>query len=324
MAYAVTDGTAVNARFQRRGDPEQPGDEIPRRWLSVFGGQTLTDSQESGRRELADRIAQHPLAARVMVNRIWQWHFGRGLVATPNNFGFRGESPSHPELLDWLAAEFVAGGYRMKQMHRLMMQTAAYQRSSGQSAEWFTTDPDNRLLGRFSRRRLSAEEIRDSLLSVSGHLDPTPGQSHPFPEESTWKFTQHNPFHAVYETKRRSAYLMVQRQRRHPFLALFDGADPNASTPARQTSTVPTQALYFLNDPFFHTQAAALAERLAEFDDDNHRMQRAYRILFQRKPGEAERNTGKMFLQQYPGTAGEKWRAYARVLLASNEFVHVD
>ena len=324
VAYAVIDAKPVNAPFQRRGDPEQLGDEVPRRWLSVFGGDSLVKPEESGRRELADWIANHPITARVMVNRIWQWHFGRGLVATPNNFGSRGEAPSHPELLDWLAARFVSSGYRVKEMHRLIMHTAAYQRSSQQSQEWLEVDPENRLLGRFSRRRLSAEEIRDSLLQVSGKLDPTPAQAHPFPDESTWKFTQHNPFNAVYEINKRSAFLMVQRQRRHPFLALFDGADPNASTPMRQTSTVPTQALYFLNDPFFHTQAAAFADRLLELDDDNQRIQRAYHILFQRVPNETELKTGKNFLQQYPTEAVDRWRAYARVLLASNEFMHVD
>lgn len=324
VAYAVVDGKPVNARLQRRGDPEQLGEEVPRRWLSVFGGDAIADANESGRRELADWIAMNPLTVRVIVNRIWQWHFGRGLVTTPNNFGSRGEVPTHPELLDGLAAEFVASGYSVKMMHRLIMHTAAYQRSSELPQQSLEGDPENRLLGHFSRRRLNAEEIRDSLLQVSTQLDPAPGHAHPFPEESTWKFTQHNPFHAVYDTNRRSAYLMVQRQRRHPFLALFDGPDPNASTPVRQTSTVPTQALYFLNDPFFHTQAAALADRILEFDGDNERVEQTYRMVFQRWPNESERETGRKFLRQYPTEAVEKWRAYARVLLASNEFIHVD
>ncbi|MCA8996072.1 MAG: PSD1 domain-containing protein [Planctomycetaceae bacterium] len=324
VAYAVVDSKPVNARLQRRGDPEQLGEEVPRRWLSVFGGDALATPEESGRRELADWIAKHPLTARVMVNRIWHWHFGRGLVATPNNFGSRGEAPSHPELLEWLSAEFVASGYRVKEMHRLIMKTAAYQRSSEQPQRWLEADPENRLLGRFSRRRLSAEEIRDSLLQISGHLDASAAQGHPFPDESTWNFTQHNPFNAVYETNKRSAYLMVQRQRRHPFLALFDGADPNASTPSRQTSTVPTQALYFLNDPFFHAQAAVLADRLSGLDDDNERISQMYRVIFQREPTESERASGRNFLQQYPTKAIESWCAYSRVLLASNEFIHVD
>lgn len=263
----------------------------------------------------------HPLAARVMVNRIWQWHFGHGLVRSPNDFGSRGEMPTHPELLDWLASQFVASGYSVKAMHRLIMGTAAYQRSSVSPT---TTDPDNRLLAHFDRRRLSAEEIRDSLLVASGRLDSTLAEAHPFPPESTWTFTQHTPFSAIYDTTKRSATLMVQRQRRHPFLALFDGADPNASTPERQTTTVPTQALYFLNDPFFHASAAALATSLMKLPDDKARTAEAYRVLFQRPPSAAEQERVLTFVASYPGSPDEKWAAQTRVLLASNEFLHLD
>lgn len=325
VAYAVTEGSPANARFQERGDHEKLGPEVPRRWLTVLGGEEIAKPGESGRRELGDWIAAHPLTARVMVNRIWRHHFGRGLVSTPNNFGSRGEAPSHPELLDWLAAEFVANGYRVKPIHRLIMNTAAYQRSSGSQQLLAEVDPGNRLLARFNRRRLGAEEIRDSLLFVSGRLDPRPAEAHPFPEEETWKFTQHNPFNAVYETNKRSAYLMVQRQRRHPFLALFDGADPNASTPGRQTSTVPTQALYFLNDPFFHEQAAAFAASLLKpGEDDDARLRRAFRQLFQREPSAEEREAARSFLARYPAEPAESWRAWARVQLAGNEFIHLD
>jgi hypothetical protein len=321
VAYAVIDGKAENVRVHERGDREKLGEEVPRRWLSVFGGELVSENSGSGRRQLGDWIVQQPLSARVMVNRIWQWHFGQGLVRSPNDFGSRGEKPTHPELLDWLAAQFVASDYSVKAMHRLIMSTAAYQRSSATAS---ATDPDNRLLAHFNRHRLSAEEIRDSLLVVSAQLDPTPAESHPFPPEATWGFTQHNPFNAVYDTPKRSAYLMVQRQRRHPFLALFDGADPNASTPTRQTTTVPTQALYFLNDSFFHAQAAAFAATLMKLPDDGARTAQAYRTLFQREPSIAERDRAMAFLNNYPAAPGEKWSAYARVLLASNEFIHGD
>lgn len=321
VAYAVIDATPKNARFQQRGDPEKLGDEVPRRWLSVFGGDSVAGETESGRRELGDRIADHPLTARVMVNRIWEWHLGRGLVRTSNDFGARGEPPTHPELLDWLAAKFRESNYSMKAMHRLIMNSATYQRASGLPQ---TEDPENRWLTHFSRRRLTAEELRDSLLATSGRLDLTPGEAHPFPAESTWTFTQHAPFNAVYETNRRSAYLMVQRQRRHPFLALFDGADPNASTPARQTTTVPTQALYFVNDPFFHAQAAAFADLLTASTDDDARTERAFRILLQRTPTPSEKDRVRRFLSGYPGTPVEKWAALSRVLMASNEFLHLE
>jgi len=259
-----------------------------------------------------------------MVNRIWHWHFGRGLVATPNDFGSRGDAPSHPELLEHLATEFQRGGYSIKAMHRLIMNTAAYQRNSDSSEAAVTSDPSNAMLSSFARRRLNAEEIRDSLLVASGQLDTASGEGHPFPPEASWNFTQHNPFTATYETSKRSTFLMVQRQRRDPYLALFDGADPNASTAVRQTTTVPTQALYFMNAPFFHQQAEALAKRLFPSADGRERINGAFQLLFQRVPTETEVTQASSFLEKYPGNAEEKWAAYARVLLASNEFLFVD
>ncbi|WP_395716675.1 PSD1 and planctomycete cytochrome C domain-containing protein [Prosthecobacter sp.] len=321
VAYAVVDAKPQNARFHQRGDPEKLGEEVPRRWLLILGGQTVTAESGSGRKQLGEWIAGSPLAARVMVNRIWEWHFGQGLVRSSNDFGARGEKPSHPELLDWLASKFVESGFSVKAMHRLILSSAAYQRASAVPS---AADPDNRLLAHFPRRRLTAEEMRDSLLAASGQIDLTPAEAHPFPAEASWTFTQHNPFNAVYETNKRSAYLMVQRQRRHPFLSLFDGADPNATTAARQTTTVPTQALYFINDPFFHAQAAALANKLIARPHDDQRITQAWHILFQRKPTAAETQRTKAFLASYPASPTEKWAAYARVLMASNEFLHVD
>ncbi len=321
VAYAVVEGEVKHSRLHERGDPEKLGEQVPRRWLSVFGGAEVPRESGSGRRELADWVADHPLMARVMVNRIWEWHFGRGLVPTSNDFGTRGEPPVHPELLDWLAARFVQSDYSVKAMHRLILQTAAYQQSSAAPS---SVDPENRWLAHFSRRRLTAEELRDSLLFVSGQLDLRPAEAHPFPPEPTWAFTQHAPFNAVYETNHRSAYLMVQRQRRHPFLALFDGADPNASTPTRQTTTVPTQALYFINDPFFHEQAAKFARLLMSLPDDEARLTQACRTLFLREPSGAERERMRRFQSSYPGEPLEKWSAFARVLLASNEFLYVE
>lgn len=321
VAYAVADREAVNVRIHERGDPEKPGREIPRRWLTVFGGEAVPEASGSGRRLLSDQIADHPLTARVMVNRIWARYFGHGIVGSLNDFGSRGEAPTHPELLDFLASRFVRSGYSVRAVHRLILHTDAYQR---QSAAPDPADPENRFLARYSRRRLSAEELRDSLLAASGALDLTPGESHPFPAEATWNFTQHNPFSAVYETNRRSAYLMVQRQRRHPFLTLFDGADPNASTPARESTAVPTQALYFMNDPFFHQQAQLLAVRLMQFDQDDIRLRQVCRKLFQRQPTDAERKRAESFLAKYPGNTEEKWSAFCRVLMAGNEFLFVD
>jgi len=337
VAYAVVDTKPKNDRLHLQGDPEKLGDEVPRRWLSILGGEPVPADSGSGRKELGDWIVKSPLAARVMVNRLWEWHFGKGLVRSPNDFGSRGEKPTHPELLDWLAAKFVESGFSVKAMHRLILSSQVYQRSSfpadsGRTAgsssqsvgESISADPDNRLLAHFPRRRLTAEEMRDSLLTASGQLDITPSEAHPFPAEATWKFSQHDPFNAVYETKKRSAYLMVQRQRRHPFLSLFDGADPNATTAARQTTTVPTQALYFINDPFFHAQADAFGKKLASLPDEDTRITTAWRILFQRQPTAAERQRTKSFLSSYPADNADKWTAQVRVLMASNEFLHLD
>jgi hypothetical protein len=324
VAFAAVDGQPHDVPLHERGDPEKPGQLVARRFFTVFGGQTVGPNEGSGRAQLARWITEQPLAARVMVNRIWQGHFGRGLVRSMNDFGSRGEQPTHPELLDWLASQFVASGFSIKEMHRLIMQSAAYQRSSLRRAELLAADPENRLLARFERRRLSAEELRDSLLFASGELDAQPGESHPFPPEATWTFSQHSPFSAVYDTNKRSAFLMVQRQRRHPFLSQFDGADPNASTPQRETTTVPTQALYFMNDPFFHQQAERLASRLVGLNNDEVRIDRLYADLFQREPTVTEQQRAMAFIRHYPGEHQAAWASLSRVLLSSNEFLHLD
>ena len=326
VAYAVIEGEPHDAPLHQRGDPEKPGAAVPRRWLGILGGEPVTADGGSGRRQLAGWIAESPLATRVIVNRLWQWHFGAGIVRTPNDFGSRGEAPTHPELLEWLAARFEADGGSLKAFHRLVMDSAAYQRSGTApgGADAIERDPDNKLLGRSVPRRLTAEEIRDSLLVAAGTLDATPAEGHPFPPENIWGFSQHAPFVAVYDSPRRSGYLMVQRQRRHPFLALFDGADPNASTPQRQTTTMPTQALYFLNDPFFHAQAAKVVERVGTDGEAAAGISRLYRRLFQRDPLPAEVDRARQLLAAYPGETVERWGALARVLLASNEFLYLD
>jgi hypothetical protein len=336
VAYAVEEGTPRDARLQVRGDPEKPGAVVPRRWLEVLGGQPVSPQAGSGRRQLALWLTarENPLAARVIVNRIWQHHFGKGLVTTPNDFGTRGQAPTHPELLDWLADELVQSGWRIKPMHRLIMLSAAYQRACSAIAPApHEVDPENHLYWRFERRRLSAEELRDSLLQVCGQLDGTPGGPHPFPPESAWKYTQHNPFGADYDTKRRGVYLMVQRNRRDPFLTLFDGADPNATTPERQETTVPTQALYVLNAPFFHEQAEHFADQLLTEPDETKRLERAFRVALQRSATDAERERLRRFLTNYAALLDDApaadrgrlaWAALARALLGSNEFMFLD
>jgi hypothetical protein len=327
LAYAVAEGKPHNSRVHKRGDPATPGAEAARRNLSLFGGQPVPKGGGSGRLALAEWWTGpgNPLTARVMVNRIWQHHFGTGLVKTPNDFGTRGVPPSHPELLDWLADEFVRQGWSVKAMHRLILLSATYRQAGHQSA-------DDKWLGHFPRRRLSAEEIRDAMLAVSGDLDMSPCGPHPFPDAKKWGYTQHNPFTAVYDTNRRSVYLMTQRIKRHPFLALFDGADPNSSTPERHTTIVPTQALFFMNDPFVHARSARLADRLLKLPDDQ-RLERLTRLVYGRSPLADERSAAARLLADYQAELtdvppaqrpGRAWAALARVLLSSNEFLFVD
>ena len=335
VAFAVVEGKPADARLHLRGDPEKLGDNVPRRWLEVFGGTPITNKSGSGRLDLADWIVSksNPLTARVMVNRIWLQHFGRGLVQTPNDFGSRGLAPTHPELLDWLASEFVASGWSLKAMHRTIMLTATYQQSGNSSSDdAVKADANNNLYWRFERRRLTAEELRDSLLVASGQLDRKPAAAHPFPPESAWGYSQHVPFGTFFETDKRSVYLVSVRNRRHPFLGLFDGADPNATTPQRNTTTVPTQALYFLNDPFFHAQAAQVAGR-ALAKSDAERLGELWAIALQRKPTARDREFALAFLERYTLGLTDKpaadrpklaWAALARILLASNEFLFVE
>ena len=333
QAYAVIEGKPHHVPLHKRGDPKSLGEIVPRGFLEIFGGQTVkTPDNTSGRLQLADWLtgpASH-LTARVMVNRIWQHHFGAGLVKTPNDFGTRGDPPSHPELLDYLAARFIASAWLVKAMHRLILSSEAYQRSSVHHDKNAQLDPSNTWLWKHSRRRLSAEEIRDAVFAVSGDLNRTPGEAHPFPDANKWGYTQHNPFSAVYDHDRRSVYLMTQRIKRHPFLALFDGADANASTPFRHTTTVPTQSLFFMNDPFIHAKAASLATRLLKLENDDARLERACRLFYGRSPSGREREVNRRFLDETlretkgGDAARGAWAAWLRVMFASNEFVYVD
>lgn len=347
LAYAVMEGTAADAAIQRRGEPDRPGPIVPRRMPRVFdpaapsasGAAVTSISNGSGRRELAEWLTwpEHPLTARVMVNRVWQGHFGHGLVRTENDFGTRGERPSHPELLDELALQFIKAKWSIKAMHKLMMLSATYQASASASdPQGEQVDPENRLLWRFPRRRLDAEAIRDSLLALGGQLDRSPGEGHPFPPVETWGFSQHAPFLATYPSDKRSVYLMTQRIRRHPFLALFDGADPNVTTSKRGATVVPTQALFFLNDPSVHEQSRGFARRLIKAErDPSRRIESAYIAAFGRPPDKFERFDAKAFLSRYDERLasrgmGEKERelealaGFARTLFANSEFIYVD
>ena len=340
LTYGMAEGTPHNVRVHLRGETDRLGSEVPRGFVRVLEGGPLPDGTTgSGRLELAQWLtrAENPLTARVMVNRIWQYHFGRGLVKTPNDFGVRGVPPTHPELLDHLARQFMQSGWSIKTMHRLVMLSATYQQASADDLPLpglnGSVDVNDLYVG-FARRRLDAEEIRDAILMVSGELDTTLAQEHPFPTPISWGYSQHGPFSAVYDHNKRSVYLMTQRLKRHPFLGLFDGADPNASTAARLETTVPTQALFFLNDPFVHTKSEKLAVRLrAATAMETVQINLASCLAIGRSLTDLEQAEAVQFLQLYrteltaAGQSDIELRglaAYVRTLFGCNEFLHLD
>jgi hypothetical protein len=339
-AYAVAEGRPADARLQRGGDPAHPGRVVPRgvpRFLAG-GRPPAIPAGASGRLELARWLTapDNPLTARVMVNRIWQHHFGKGLVPTPSNFGLSGRPPTHPELFDWLAARFVESGWSVKAVHRLIVLSHTYQMSSRYEADDAARDPANDWYGHFDRRRLDAEALRDALLAVAGTLDRRRPGPHPFPPIAAWRWTQHNPFRAVYPTRCRTVYLMTQRLQRHPFLALFDGPDPNVTTDRRTNSTVPLQALYLMNNPFVSEQAGAFARRLlGSAPDLAARVTRGWELAWGRPPAAEEVEASRRYLERYtqelaglgvPAADREldAWTSLARVLLSANEFVYLD
>jgi hypothetical protein len=340
QAYAVAEASLIeDAAVQLKGDPAKPGEVVRRHFLTVLNGEELSPGDPtSGRLQLAEWIVDraNPLTARVIANRVWLYHFGRGIVATPNDFGRQGKAPTHPELLDWLATKFMDSGWSIKSLHREIMLSRTYRLSSHRSEIAVERDPTNQWFGSFPRRRLDAEALRDTLLVLGGNLDVTPGGPHPFPPQTEWKFTQHHPFKAIYDTNRRSVYLMTQRIQRHPYLAIFDGADPSASTPVRLVSTTPLQALYLLNDPFVHEQSRQFAARLLkEGPDDSSRMERAWRLSLGRAPDAEEKQSGLAFLvstRQALAESGvpddqqdvQTWQALVRVLFRLNEFIYLD
>ena len=340
-AYAITEGMPKNERVHRRGESGNQGDEVPRRFIEVLGGQALpAGAKDSGRLQLADWIAdpKNPLTARVMANRIWQHHFEKGIVASPSDFGKQGKPPTHPELLDFLANQFVQNGWSIKSLHKQIMLSHVYQLSSESAdpASAATIDPVNDFLSHATRHRLDAEAIRDAMLFVAGNLDTARGGPHPFPPPHTWAYSQHDQFNAVYPSDKRSVYLMQQRLKKHPFLALFDGADTNATTAVRASTTTPIQALFMMNDPFTHEQGEVFAAHLiGEESDDSNRVRRAFRTAFGREASDADIARSRDFIAKYlerakgtlfPPSDYEQlaWGALCRVLLSSNEFLFVE
>jgi hypothetical protein len=328
-----------------RGSPHVPGAKVEPGFPQVLGArdpqipQPGADVKTSGRRGvLADWIAakDNRLTARVMVNRLWQHHFGRGIVASTNDFGKFGTPPTHPELLDWLASEFMEGGWHVKRMHKLILMSSAYQMSSQANAAGLQADPANQLFWRFNMRRLTAEEVRDSILIVSGQFNPKMGGASiypPIPREvlagqsrpgEGWNTSPPD------EAARRSVYVHIKRSLLVPILSHHDQADTDSSCPVRYTTTVPTQALGMLNGDFTNEQAAAFAERLREEapDDLTAQVRRAIRLTTGRPPAEDEVQKDVAFIAELKKktklTDEQALKQYCLMQLNANEFVYLD
>ncbi len=293
-------------RLNLRGNPEALGDVVPRHFpLVLSGGQPLALQQGSGRLQLAEAVAHHPLAARVAANRIWMALFGQGLVRTPSNFGRVGDRPAIPELLEHLAGRLVAQRYSVKALIREIVLSEAYQRSSVSSPAADAVDPDNRLLWRQNRRRLEAEPLRDAMLTVSGELDRSVGGAS-------------SPLTA--ELRRRTLYGKTSRFQPDETLSLFDLPAAAVTCEQRVVTNVPLQKLFYLNSDAVHRRAAAVAKRVSQRNREKG-IAAAYRLLLQREPTAREQTLGQEFLRQ---GGANRWSQYAQVLLSSNEFAYVD
>jgi hypothetical protein len=297
-----------------RGRYDRLGDTVPRGFPQILRSAdsvAATITNGSGRLELAHWIAteKNPLTARVIVNRIWQHHFGEGIVRTPNNYGKLGTPPTHPELLDYLATEFIKGGWSIKAMHRAIMLSATYQQSSIPDRTTHKADPDNLLLGYMNRHRLESESIRDNLLSATAELDPT----------------LFGPSIRDLNTKRRTLYVTTIRSDRATYQSLFDCADPNVVVEKRITSTVAPQSLFLLNNDFVMTRAAELAKRATHEvpKSDRDRITWLYELLYSRP---ATNREIKLALNSFDKSqpTDVQWQQYCQVLLCANEFVYID
>ncbi|QDV35295.1 PSD1 and planctomycete cytochrome C domain-containing protein [Tautonia plasticadhaerens] len=336
-AMGVAEGTAEDIPIHIRGSHLTLGDLVPRRVPEQLAGPeppTIAPDR-SGRLELARWIADegHPLTARVMVNRIWRWHFGEGLVDTPDNFGALGGSPSHPMLLDWLALRFADEGWSIKSMHRLIMNSSTYRMGSDHDPRAAAVDPGNRLLWRSNVRRLESEAIRDALLAASGALDRAVGGSLLTVENRDYFFNHTSKDVTDYDSARRSLYLPVVRNHLYDLFQLFDSTDASVPDGDRATTTVAPQALFLMNSGLVLDVAGDLAaDLLGRADlDDPARLRILYERAYGRPPSAEETDRALAYLDRLAGelddahdtTRLDAWQALCQVVLASDEFVYI-
>jgi hypothetical protein len=343
VAMGVRDGANPgDCRVRLRGEVNDLGPEAPRGFLTVCAAAEAppSDFQGSGRLELAEWIASddNPLTARVMVNRVWLQLFGRGLVATENNFGATGTPPTHPHLLDFLAVRFVEEGWSVKKMIREIVLSRTYQLSGDFDKRAYGADPDNRLLWRMPQRRLDVEAMRDAMLSASGQLDlARPGGSivTRIGDGDIGRSLPPNRFAAA--GTHRSVYLPIVRSLVPEMLRLFDFPEPSIINDHRDVTTVPTQALYMMNSPFVMEQSRQTARRLLAGSDvsEAERLNRAYRLILSRPARGEEQGRSLAFIEQIQnelsGTAArgdqaaeDAWAAFCQAMFASAEFRYIE
>lgn len=337
---AVSDQTAENLKIHLRGSHLTLGRETPRQFLRVIAGeqQTPLGNDRSGRLELAQWLTSpdHPLTSRVIVNRVWQWHFGEGIVRSPDNFGRLGERPTHPLLLDWLARRCMEQGWSLKKLHRLIMLSATYQMSTAYQPAAAEQDPENRLYWRMNRQRLEVEEIRDALLAVGGVLEDTMGGSYLGTENRKYVTSTANVNPVVYQNNRRSIYLPVVRSALYELFQAFDFADPSVLNGRRDQTTVAPQALFMMNSALVLEQSQRLATQLmadASLDAEG-RLKALYVKAYGRPPTVVEIQRDLSYLEKFRQLAGtmipaaevepRAWRSLCRAILAANEFLYIE
>ena len=338
VAMGVTEGAAEDIRIHIRGSHITLGQTVPRRMLQIIEGaeQNAIEGARSGRLELADWLAdpKHPLVNRVMVNRIWRWHFGNGIVSSVDNFGTLGELPTHPELLDYLAVELSENGGSIKELHRQMMLSATYQMSTDYSDVGNTTDPENKLLWRFNRRRLTGEEIRDSVLALGPGLDNSMGGTLLKVKNRAYVTGSDTNITNEFDNHRRSIYLPVVRSAVYEVLQALDFPDPAVSNGDRNTTTVAPQALFMMNSSLVDQSTSELATHLLTFNG-SERIDHAYALIMGRQPNDREVANSQAYTQQVTAAASAAgitaenaehaaWQSFCRVLLSTNEFFYIE
>ncbi len=339
---AVSEDTTENLRVHLRGSHLTLGGSVARRFPRVFSADepAALDSEGSGRRQLADWLVrpEHPLTSRVMVNRVWHWHFGEGLVRSPDNFGTLGERPTHPELLDWLARRFVEQGWSLKALHRLIMLSSTYQMNTAMNSRAAQADPENRLWWRMNRRRHEAEALRDGLLAACGTLDLTMGGTMvPTKNHDYVTGTGSNLPPNLYNSQRRSIYLPVVRSALYDVFQSFDFADPSVMNGRRDTTTVAPQALFMMNSQLVAQGTRSWALRLLQDPpaDDAARVEAIYQQAYSRPATASEAGRALQFVNHYRKaemtrqTPAEEarlraWQSLCRAVLSANEFVYIE